>query len=404
MNQDASQSRSQSSHMLSLLKVKIGPTVAVVGLASFIFLGVLAPEPGYSMPPPQLKNQQAKPVTQWLTGSKLDRFNQSSLSVSWVEAPLKSRLQNYAKLKKTAVFLDRRIDPSNLINLAVNSVSPEQFLWSVADSQEIGVCRIGDLYYFGPPSSTASLPTLWKSMRRDTSKNKRTHKVAWSQRTQLKTDTVFEPKALLEKIAKDNNFTIENLDELRHDVWIQLEVPPMSIDAQVALLLVGFDKWFERSADGSSIKIVDFEEVKIAELELKRSKNFPDPKKPLAEMQAKYPDLKITGTRQRFSASGPPKSIANLKNDLVKRQVTERVDPKLIRFSLTARNKRLEFVKTVVAQYGKKLKYNPQDTELLEEVITLKLENANLEQLLEASLKGTGLKYKIKDSEIEIYK
>lgn len=402
--QSACELNLKNGHMLSRLTLNIRPIVFAITLLGCSLAGVLCETVAYSKQPTTKNSIQSAPSVDWLTGTKLDRFNQSSLSVSWAEAPLKARLKNYAKLKKTAIFLDRRVDPSLSMNLIANSVSPEQFLWAAADSQELGVCRVGDVYYFGPQKTTASLPTIWSSMTRETSRQKRAYKVDWSSKNQLTTDTIVEPKQLLEKIAKENNFVIENLDELPHDLWAKVQLPTMSLDGQVGIILVGFDKWFERSEDGKSIKIVDFEEVKVATLTVRRSINFPEPRKVADKLREEHPTLKISANKQRLSASGPPLELAKLKSTMVKMQVTQKVDPDLIRFNVTTTAARLTFLRTIAAQSEKKLVYDPSLQKQLEEVIALKLKNVSLTELLEASIEGTGLKHEMKSTELRVFR
>ena len=335
----------------------------------------------------------------WHTGKRLDRFNQTPVSASWTDTPLRNVLTSFSETQRVGVFLDRRIDPSKLVNIAANGVSPERFLWEIAGTKRIGVCRVADIYFFGPPKTAAYLPTIWEQMETQSSRQRRTFKVQWERKTPLNTSSVVVVKQLLEQLASEHQFKIENPEAIPHDVWAQFKLPPTSLGGRVGIILAGFDKWFERSKDGTSIRIVDFPTIKTASL---KTETLVDSQAMSKRMKDEFPKLKITATSKRFTASGAPLEIARLRREMVNLQTVKAVALDAKRFNLNTQAPRGSILATVAQQLNKKLKFTPEIQPMLQAEIQLEIKDATLNQLLDETLKGTELKYELTDTELVI--
>jgi len=295
--------------------------------------------------------------------------------------------------------MDRRIDPSQLVNIAAKNVSPERFLWEIAGTQKIGVCRVTDIYFFGPPKTTACLPTVWEQMEDQSARRRRTYQVRWERKAPLTSSSVVIIKQLLEQLANEHHFQIENPEAIPHDVWAPLKLPPTSLGGRVGIILAGFDKWFERSKDGTTIRIVAFPAIKTASL---RTETLADPRAISKRMKAEFPELKITGTSKRLSASGAPLEIAKLRRALVNSQTVKAVALHANRFNLNTQAPRGSILATVAHQLNKKLKFAPEAQPIMQAEIQLQIKDATLNQLLDETLKGTELKYEITDTALVI--
>lgn len=396
-----SSSFGKAARLLSLFQIYFRPQVSLIVTAMTFVATGMSPAVGQLVHPSDTQSQLILDShTNWKIGSQLDRFTLATISASWTEAELRNRLISFANTQKAAIFVDRRIDPSQPINLTLNHVSPEQFLWAVAAKQGIGVCRIGDFYYFGPPETAASLPTVWKKMRSESSKQKRSYEIDWTQRQALKTTQVVNIKQLIEELAAANQFQISNPEKIPHDIWAEFELPKMSLDGRLAILLVGFDQFFSRSSDGKTIEIVDFEPVKRA---LYETAKIDTPRDVAKELKPKFPNLKITATKTRLSVSGPPLEVANLRATLIGRQSVQKVDLQDIAYEkVTARASRLAFLQKVAKQVGRQLIFDSELKPRLDEQINLELKKVSVFELLEATLEGSRLQYEISDTEIRI--
>ena len=341
----------------------------------------------------------AQSVNDWHTGKQLDRFNRTPISASWADVPLKRVLNRFSESQQIAIFLDRRVDPSSPITIANKNLGAEGFLWKIADSQELGVCRVADFYYLGPHETAASLPTLWQQMESESSRQRRSFKVNWDRKSTLTTKPVVVVKQLLNQLASEHGFEIENMDAVAHDVWAQIELPQTSVAGRIGIILAGFGKWFQRSQDGTKIKIIDFPKLKTASF---RTETLDDPANTAEEVSPLFPDLKISGNKKRLIAAGPPLEVARLRRQLALSQAIETVAAEAIRFNLNTNASRGAILATVAKQLNLEFKFTDQTQPKLQEEIQLQIKDATLAELLDETLKGTDLKYETTENELVI--
>ena len=335
----------------------------------------------------------------WHTGKRLDRFNQTPISASWADASLSRVLKRIAQSQQIATFLDRRVDPSSPVNVTGKNISPEALLWKIADSQKLGVCRIADFYYLGPPQTAARLSTLWQQMESESGRNRKAFEVKWERKSRLTTKPVVVVKQILDQLATEHGFRIENPEALAHDVWAQVDLPQTSVAGQVGIILVGFGKWFHRSEDGTTISIIDFPSIETASF---KTETLSDPKETAKQIKPQFPDLKISATKKRLTASGPPLEVARLRRHVAQSRVIQPVASEDKRFSLNTSAPRGAVLATVAKQLNLKLNYAAETQALLQEEIRLQIKDASLSQLLDETLKGTQLKYETTETELLI--
>ena len=345
---------------------------------------------------------QDAPDIKWLTGRKLDEFNQIAISVWWSDAALRDRMMRFSMNHQLAIFLDRRVDPSTIIELAVQDVTKEQFLWSIAKSSNLGVCRIEDFYYFGPVEFAAKLPEVCRQLARSTSRQRKNANVDWSLRRPLKTKSIVEPKQILLDLAEENRFQIENAEVIEHDIWAGFELPNTSLQIRVAILLVGFGKSFERNEDGSVIKIVDFPEIQTREATFG---DLDDPRAMAQVLQSKFPGLKINNRGKRLVASGPPLQIAEVHSLVVAAQKPTGVDSTAKTFTFTTRAQRGIVLASIAKGANLVLVFdrsNRETIKTLTEPIEVRAVEASLVELIRQTLDGTNLKYDLVERELRI--
>lgn len=244
-----------ASQMLSMLL----KTIVTVAVLSFFFT--------VASPTGQAQVPEMAVQTDWLTGRQLDLHLQKPVSVSWTDSPIKSRLLNFAHQQKIGIFVDRRIDTEKRVSITSRDVSIEQFLWQVAEQGGWGICRLDDFFYLGPPETTATLPILWQQMKAKTRKRSKDYEVAWSQRSEFELNEIFIPAEVLQELSRQHEFTVTS-GKLPHDVWSAVDLPANSVDAQVGVLLVGFNQWFLRSRNGKDVTLVEFPEIERGQIEI----------------------------------------------------------------------------------------------------------------------------------------
>lgn len=330
----------------------------------------------------------------FLSGKKLDRKILQEFSVWWRDGELRDRLMAFSNSEKIAIMLDRRVDPSTLMNVGIEKRTVEQIFWRVSEAAEIGVCRIEDCYYFGPVDTVVALPVALESLSRQAKKVSRRSAVKWTVKRPVRTGQIVATKELIKAIASKHGFTINGLQELPHDLWFSVSLPPTSVLGQMQLMLAGFGKTFKINPDGKSITIIDFPETKSAKRVFAVAKRPENSK----ELAAKFEDLRISFRSKSVTAIGPPRQLALLKATLVNQ--TKSVAGQEERFSLDTEADRLTILRTIAQTAKVELKLDSVDPADLAERIKINVVKVTQAELLFEALSGTRFRAEITDKEL----
>ncbi len=228
--------------------------------------------------------------------------------VHWSAVPLDEVLKRFGETPQLGIFLDRRIDPSRLIEFKASRQPLGVLLDDLAASLDLGCCRLDSVAYIGPRIAVEKFSNHLAERRPS---------IAASLRRRVPLDAPFlaTPKELLERLARDNGFHWQNLDDLPHDLWPERKLPPTPLFELFALLLVGFDKTFELDEGTKTLRVVSLHassptSVLNAEAKLLRKETKSTSDVPLA--------------RRRFTLT-----IKEQNLDDVLRSLTERIGLKL---------------------------------------------------------------------------
>lgn len=345
--------------------------------------------------------------TKFLTGRRIDVANRSAKSVTWTSGDLRSRLARFSQSQKLGLFLDRRADPFSQTEVFVRDATTESLLWEIAKLNNIGICRLGNVYYFGPTDSAAVLPSLMAQLKQETSKRKKSSVVRWHGTSALKTDDIVEPRLLLENLAKDNQFKISGLDEIPHDVWRGFELPPLTLAEQVQLLLVGFGKTFRRNADGTEVTLVDIEFPDRVSHEVPFAENLSSAnyESVMAQLKSRYTSLSAKRKGKKAFVEGPVDEVLGFQAAMVGLQKADKSKPTARTkdvYTLNVTASRLSILNNVAQQDGLKLAVLAQHKSLLDERIDVAVDSVSLPELLAAVLKGSGLQASVSGGRLDV--
>ena len=344
---------------------------------------------------------QDNPNVDWHTGREIEKFNRLPISAWWSDAELKDRVMRFSVTQRLSIFLDRRIDPSTMIDMSVLDVTKEQFLWSVAEKFDIGVTRIEDFYYFGPRDSAATLAASIDRLRKTTIKQ-RSKKVNWSDRQPLKTASIIEPRQILQTLADKNSFRIKNLDAVPHDIWSTVDLPKTTLQTRVAIVLAGFGKTFKRNDDGSEIEIVDAPQITSIE---KTFRNVDNVARLAKRLRPDFPTVKVVVMSKGLFVSGPPNEIARIQQMVVAAQKPDQDEGSQKLYTGDQRASRGSVLATAASLTGKKLVYDKANRDLvkiLQEQMNLRVVNASAGAVLNMAIAETDLKYEVIGEELRI--
>lgn len=338
-------------------------------------------------------------VTQWLTGKELDKSSRLAVSGEFNGGMLRQSLLEFGKRRKTAIFLDRRVDPSRELNLSLVDLTVEQFLWKVANSCGLGVCRVGDVYYVGPEKTAAVLPVLLNDLRSKSSSRKlRGEGPNWRVKNNLAWPELSEPRHVTEHLAEQSQFNIVNSAIIPHDLWPAVDLPELALEERLALLIVGFEFWFEQTSPGE-IRLIPFPDVNRGSCVVK---NVKESAKVARELRQEFTNCKFNGRGHSMTIAGPVDEMNQAVKWLIEHQQVEQGDPSFSRFSLDTTASRGGILNTIARQMGLKLEFAPDLKQILNERVTIKMNQQPIDAIVAEVLKGTNAKFSFEDGQLTI--
>jgi hypothetical protein len=354
----------------------------------------------------QTVEHQVVSPTKFHTGKDLDAKLQMAVSVTYSNARIREELVKFSRHQRVGLFIDRRIDPATSISLTASNRTVEQILWAIAEQTHLGVCRLGDVFYIGPVSTTESLPILWHKMKAESKRMQRRSQVEWSHRSVVTWPMLNQPAMLLSQLLEKNKIVVEKsiaADQtndsglIPHDVWPMIELPDLALDEQVALLLVGFNMWFERSENGANISLIKFPEVVHGQVEWPVPKDF---KQKLAELKLQFPQCQLTLRGQVLSAVGSAQELAKIESTLVAFRVPQQGQEE--RYTLSTLATREQILATIADRTGRILVFEPELKRALDQRIELNIKNVTLEELIAEALQETNLRFILEPGRLSI--
>jgi len=194
-------------------------------------------------------------ASRWLTGPSLEKRLAQREYVAWSGRPLRDALNSFSRAQQVAVFIDRRVDPGQEVELVGNMMLGKALL-EVARSRGLGVCRLQSVVYFGPPHVTSRLRTVAELRRDEIRKLPQAVQRKFLDPEPLAWDDFATPRQLLTDLAKEAGVEILNLEQVPHDLWAAADLPGLSLVDRLTLIAGQFDLTFEVAPNGTRVKLV----------------------------------------------------------------------------------------------------------------------------------------------------
>jgi hypothetical protein len=343
---------------------------------------------------------------EYLSGRELATKLAEPVTVAWTGAPLKRAIADLSRTHTIGLFLDRRVDPDRLVTLSVKNTPLVEVCDKLAASAGVGFCQLDALGYFGPAGTCETLPTVAALRDDEVARLPTAARAAWSHRAVWSWPDFSTPRELVEQLAQAAHAKIENLDHVPHDLWAANQLPPLTVAQRLTLIAAGFDLTFELEDGGSRIRWVAWPERPVIE------RTYPagaKAKELAAEWAALAPHstFKVEGTKivvrgpledqQRIAAGRKPAARPAPKP---KRPGTQVFTLKLADVPLTRLLHELEQQLDLHFEVDQaavdRAKIDMQQN------VSLKVEQATLDQLLEAALKPAGLTFTRQGTNVKV--
>jgi hypothetical protein len=296
----------------------------------------------------------------WFIGQRFDHQLETPIqSLQWGSNPLRKALESLARSQRVAIFLDRRVDPGQPIDFSVRNETLREVIQRLARSLQLGVSRVGPVVYLGPPETASVLGDIVELRRNEirrwpTATSKRlltVRPVAWPE--------LAEPRELILQLARQAQLEIDGLEHVPHDLWPAADLPPLDFAEHLSLLLAGFGLTFEVNQAAPRIHLTA----------------MPTTGSGAAASVGGHGER-----RNRDQAVAGPKAPPAAQ----------------VRYTLEVKHQPVGAIaKALAERLELQIDYAPQIRDKLQELVSFRVQEATLDDLLQALFQPAGLTYRI---------
>lgn len=341
------------------------------------------------------------------TGAELPRLEAPTtklewpLTLRWQSVSLRAAVGRLSESQRVSVWLDRRIDPSVSVDLAASDESLDQVLGSLSGSVGADWTSVGEVIYIGPPVAVGEFRTLLALGQQELQTLPPAARRKLKSRATLEIAKLTEPRQLVEQLARQAGFHIENSQAVPHDVWPDAKLPSTSVADQLAIVLLGFDLRWRTSDDPTKLRLEPLDSPLLVREVYPRSRveNSPVELEPGVVEAGPSPSQVLVAARfeqherlagRSISAARQPASTDRPTHQVYSLQVAEQPVGRI--------------VAQLAAQLGKRLEVDPRlvDQPQLETRVTFRVEEADLEALLQAACEPAGIQAKLSGDTIQL--
>jgi hypothetical protein len=399
------------------LKSDVGSTTVAAAIVAAV-LGLLtvsstlsaqtpAPTPAPASKPasnstsnPALK--KSPPAIAWKTGNEFRTALESPIGVTWSGSPLRPSLQRLAKEFRVAMWLDRRIDPGQSIELSIANEGLDIGCQRLATRLNAGVGRVGSVVYFGPTYTTERLATVAALRRAEIERLPAADQMRLAASRSLRWDDLAEPRELVRMLAVEGGLEVSNLERaLPHDLWPAAELPSLAWSDRLSLLLANFDLTFSVDTSQRRLDLTPFPEAprvdKLLVVKGAAAQVAADWTDRFPQAEVRVMGAKIA-VRARFEDLEIMERVA--RGERVERA---RVVAGPSEFTLTVENQPAgAILRHIAKQLKLTLEVAPEAVEPLEKLVSVKADRLRLDDLLAAVLRDTGLRCDREDDRLRV--
>jgi hypothetical protein len=340
------------------------------------------------------------------SGAKLKEQLAAQVTVSWSNLPLGRALAGLGAVEHVAIVLDRRIDPDRPVSLSLSQQPLAAAFAEIARKTDIGYCQFGPVAYFGPAEAARLLRTL-AAVRLDELRPLGTAGArkflvlrSWTW------DELAEPRALLAELAAEADVEIVGAERIPHDLWPAADLPQLSWIDRLTLLAAQFDLAFRIEPSGRKVTLIPIDKDAAVTRTYAAGRDAAKVAKAWARA---IPGVQITVDKGKIRLRGRVED-----HELVEQRLRGK---SLERPSVTAGPEVYQLsvesaaLSKVIDQLTGRLNLQIQWDRAaidaagisVDQLISVKVKDASLDDLVRAVLAGTGLGFRRNGQEISIF-
>jgi hypothetical protein len=178
------------------------------------------------------------------------------ITAVWQGQQLGTVLERLVATRSASLWLDRRVDPRQMVDIQFTEVLFTKALADLAEQHDLGVALLDSVFYVGPKKTAAGLATLSRRARADLARTPASRRQRWLRAEASAWPRLTQPRALLKELLEQSGVEVFDSELVPHDLWQARELPKMALVDRVVLVLAGFDLTCEISRDGKTCRVV----------------------------------------------------------------------------------------------------------------------------------------------------
>jgi hypothetical protein len=347
---------------------------------------------------------------QWATGSEFRRQLAKDVRVTWRGVPLRDALDRLAKLHRTAIFLDRHVNPGQRISLETKGATVQRTIEQLADRLELGTAYVGPVIYIGPRYVCDRLSTLTVKRNDEVKTMSAKTKRIWRRRSAWGWPRLAEPRQILVQLASTHGIDIKNDQAIPYDVWRSESLPPMTLPEKLTLLLSGFQMSYGFDQDGT-VMLKRFPSA----VAIKRSYTLPNDESLRDRIHGEFPQahIEIDGRQLMIESTiedhwrvaemlGIRTRPWESSTDSAETSTTDVGDSNQ-RYTLKIVNQRLaDILKAMAKQLDLEVDFSSDVEANLQQLVSISVHQVTIDELLDTILKPANLAHQRTGTKLRI--
>ncbi|MFO0868043.1 MAG: hypothetical protein U0935_03775 [Pirellulales bacterium] len=347
---------------------------------------------------------QAETAKSWVVDAAFQQAWDEALGLTWEGLPLRAATTKLARQMRVAIWLDRRLDPDQLVTLSVNNEPLSAVCQRLAARVNARACRVGSVVYLGPTFTAERLATVAAMRRQECEAAPAAQRPAFVRRQSMRWNELAEPRALVSLLAQEVGCEVVDLDKrVPHDLWPAADWPPLAWSDRLSLVLAGFELTFVCDSTARTITLLPIpEEAQYEKVVSVKGQ----PAQVAAEIRSKFPqvDVRIAGAQLALRGSWEDLEVVERIARGQKVQRTTVVSGPS-EFTLRVQEQPAGAVlRHIARQLMLNLEIAPDAQETLEQRVSFQAERLLLPDLLATVLKGTGLQFELRDQQLRVFR
>lgn len=199
-------------------------------------------------------------------------------SILWRDQPMKPGLVTFQKTQNIELFLDRRVDHSQLLSVGVGAERSDILLKKLAETASCKLGFIESVAYIGPASEVAKVELsywrAWYQYRKQLIDSKAGGDVSRAPQIpaqKLQWDRLVTPQEILSNIEREWHIEILGKEAIPHDLWDAGTYSSLSLPAQICLIVAGFGMSAEPIPATNQWKLIPVRDANTALLAYSRN-------------------------------------------------------------------------------------------------------------------------------------